>query len=71
MKQAMSTMAALGLTLISALVFILISVLFFVFNVWIVDVSATLVGFDDLSADWAVLTAGILSAASILSAALR
>lgn len=71
MKQAVSTLTALGLTLVSALVFILISVLFFVFNVWIVDVSATLVGLEDLSADWTVLTAGILSAASILSAAIR
>lgn len=67
----MSTLQTLTVTLISALLFIVISLLFFVFNLWVVNVSASLVGVGDLSANWAVLTAGILSAASIISAAMR
>ncbi|MCC7574553.1 hypothetical protein KO361_03090 [Candidatus Woesearchaeota archaeon] len=61
----------LGFTIISATMFIVMSILFFFINVWIIKVGAGFAGYSNLSGDWVVMSAGILSAASTLAAALR
>lgn len=62
---------AFGFTVISAAMFVVMSILFFFINVWIIKVAAGIAGYTDLSGNWVIMTAGILSAASTLSAALR
>ncbi|MFT4311094.1 MAG: hypothetical protein ACMXX7_00545 [Candidatus Woesearchaeota archaeon] len=63
--------ATLGFTLVSAIIFILISIIFFFLNVWIIKVAAGFAGYPNLDGNWVVFTAGIMSGASIISAALR
>ena len=62
---------AFGFTILSAAMFIVMSIIFFFVNVWIIKVGAGFAGYTNLSGDWVVFTAGLLSAASTLSAALR
>lgn len=71
MKQVATGMAAIGITVLSAVIFILMSVIVFFLNVWIIKVGAGFAGYDNLDGNWVVLSAGLLSAASILSAAIR
>lgn len=71
MKNVISGVATIGFTIISALIFILMSIVFFFLNVWIIKIGAGWAGYPNLSGDWVVLSAALLSAASILSAALR
>lgn len=71
MKKVATGIATIGFTALSALVFIIMSVLFFFFNVWVLKVGANLAGFSALDGNWVVLSASLLSAATILSAALQ
>lgn len=67
----MTGVATLGFTLISAAVFILMSIVFFFLNVWIIKVGAGFAGYPNLTGDWVVLSAALLSAATVISSALR
>ncbi|MFT4260993.1 MAG: hypothetical protein ACMXX9_01015 [Candidatus Woesearchaeota archaeon] len=71
MSRVIAGVATLGFTLISAAVFILMSIIFFFLNVWIIKVGAGFAGFTALSGDWVVMSAAILSAATVISSALR
>ena len=71
MRGAIFGAAAIGFTIISALIFIVMGILFFFINVWIIKVGAGFAGFRALDGNWVVLSAGILSAASILAAAIK
>jgi uncharacterized membrane protein HdeD (DUF308 family) len=62
---------AFGFTILSAAMFILMSIIFFFINVWIIKVGAGFAGYTNLSGDWVIMSAGILSAASTLASALR
>ena len=63
--------AALGFTVLSALVFIVMGIVFFFVNVWIIKVATGIAGFSSLDGNWVVMTAGILTAASIIAASIR
>ena len=71
MRQVGAGVMAIGFTVVSAIVFILMSIIFFFLNVWIIKVGAGFAGYTTLDGNWVVLSAALLSAASILSAALR
>ena len=60
-----------GFTIFSAVLFIVMSILFFFINVWVIKFGAGLAGFKDLNGNWVILAAGIMSAASILAASLK
>lgn len=62
---------AFGFTILSATIFIVMSIIFFFINVWIIKVGAGFAGYRDLSGDWVILSAGLLSATSTLAAALK
>lgn len=62
---------AFGFTILSAAMFIVMSIIFFFINVWIIKIGAGFAGYSNLSGDWVVFTAGILSAASTIASALR
>ena len=62
---------AFGFTVFSAAIFILMSIIFFFINLWIIKVAAGFAGYTDLSGDWVIFTAGILTAASTISSAIK
>jgi hypothetical protein len=70
-RGAILGIMGLGFTVFSAVLFIVMSILFFFINVWVIKFGAGLAGYKTLSGDWVILAAGIMSAASILAAALR
>ena len=57
--------------LLAAAVFIILGLVFFMFYLWIVKTGASLVGLEGLEANWAVFAAAILSAATIIGAAIE
>lgn len=71
MSKVIAGVATLGFTLISAAVFILMSMVFFFLNVWIIKVGAGFAGYTNLTGDWVVVSAALLSAATVISSALR
>jgi hypothetical protein len=60
-----------GFTIFGAVLFIVMSILFFFINVWIIKFSAGLAGYKSLSGDWVILAAGIMAAASVIAASVR
>jgi hypothetical protein len=62
---------SLGFTIFSAIMFIMMSILFFFINVWVIKFGAGLAGYKTLNGDWVVLAAGIMAAASIIAASVR
>ncbi|MFP4567556.1 MAG: hypothetical protein ACLFN8_01295 [Candidatus Woesearchaeota archaeon] len=71
MRAAAPIGLAFGFTILSAVMFIIMSIIFFFINVWIIKVGAGFAGYSNLSGDWVVFTAGILSAASTIASAIR
>jgi hypothetical protein len=71
MKGAILGVAAIGFTVLSALLFIVMGIVFFLVNVWIIKAGAGIAGYKTLDGNWVIITAGILSAASILASAIR
>ena len=71
MKRAAPIGLAFGFTILSAIMFIVMSIVFFFINVWIIKVGAGFAGYSNLSGDWVVFTAGILSAASTIASAIK
>ena len=71
MKRAAPIGLAFGFTILSAVMFIVMSIIFFFINVWIIKVGAGFAGYSELTGDWVVFTAGVLSAASTIAAAVR
>lgn len=70
-QNAVSGVMVFGMTVLYALVFIIVSILFFFLNVWIIKVGAGWAGYENLDGNWVVLTAGLMSAASIIASAIN
>ena len=57
--------------LVAAAVFIILGLIFFMIFLWIVKTGADLLDLEGLNANWAVFSAAILSAATIIGAAIE
>ncbi len=71
MKKVVSGITTAGFTIVSAALFIVISIVFFFLHIWVIKVAAGWAGFTVLDGNWVVLTAGLLAAASTIAAAVR
>ena len=71
MSKLVSGITTIGVTLISAALFIFMSIILFFLNVWIIKVGAGWAGYTNLSGDWVVVSATLLSAAAVISSAVR
>ncbi len=70
-RGAILGVMGIGFTIFSAFLFIVMSILFFFINVWVIKFGAGLAGFKTLDGNWVVLAAGIMSAASVIAASVR
>lgn len=70
-RGAILGMMGFGFTVFSAILFIVMSILFFFINVWVIKFGAGLAGFKNLDGNWVILSAGIMAAASILASSFR
>ena len=70
MKVFATGLGALFLTLIGSLMFIFFGLIYFVFTLWIVKIGSAFVGLPP-SADFAVLSAAIISVGSTLGSTMR
>jgi hypothetical protein len=70
-RGAILGVMGVGFTIFSAFLFIVMSILFFFINVWVIKFGAGLAGFKTLDGNWVVLSAGIMAAASIIAASVR
>ena len=57
--------------LVAAVVFIILGLIFFMIFLWIVKTGASLLDLEGLEANWAVFAAAMLSAATVLGAAIE
>ena len=64
-------LANLSLTIVASLVLILLGAIYFMLTVWIIKLGAGWAGFGDVEGNWVVLTAGIITAASIIGSAIQ
>lgn len=64
-------MAGLAGTVIASVVLILLGLLYFTLTVWIIKIGAGWAGYPGVDGNWVVLTAGVISAASIIGSALQ
>ncbi|AJF59698.1 MAG: hypothetical protein J4224_03490 [Candidatus Diapherotrites archaeon] len=64
---AVGISATLAFLAISSLILIILGVVYFAVSLFIIKAAAGLVGFSGLSSDMAVLSAAILSAASLVA----
>lgn len=71
MRETGMGIIALGFTILSALIFIIIGIVFYFVNVWIIKVGAGFAGFKTLDGNWVILTAGLLTAASIIASSIK
>ncbi len=63
--------ATFSFIIFGSLILIIIGLLYFILTLWIVKFGANLVGYKDLSADWAVLSASIIAVGSIMSSSMQ
>ena len=70
-RGAILGVMGVGFTIFSAFLFIVMSILFFFINVWVIKFGAGLAGFKTLDGNWVILSAGIMAAASIIAASVR
>ena len=57
--------------ILSAVIFIVLGLVFFMIYLWIVSTGSSLLGLTGLDANWAVFAAAILSAATVIGAAIE
>jgi hypothetical protein len=55
-----------GTLVVFSIIKLLLGIVYFAFSLLIIKIAAGLVGYSTLSADWAVMAAAVISAASIL-----
>lgn len=63
--------SALLLTILASVVLIFVGIIYFMITIWIIKVGASWAGFGALEANWAVLTAGIVTAAAMVGSAIQ
>lgn len=59
------------LALVVSVLYILAGLVYFMVNLWIVKAGSSLLGYSNLSSDWAILSAVLLTFAGIVSTALE
>lgn len=64
-------LTAIGVTAIASLLLILLGILYFMLSVWIIKIGAGWAGYPDVSGEMVVLTAGIITAASLVGSAIQ
>ena len=69
--MALRTIAAIGVTVLASAVLILLGVLYFMLAIWIIKIGAGWAGYPDVSGEMVVLTAGLVTAASLIGSAIQ
>lgn len=69
--EAVQVGATITLTVVSSVILIILGTIYFAISLFIIKVASSLVGYSSLTAETAVLSAAILSAASILGSGRR
>ncbi|HIH38649.1 hypothetical protein J4460_01600 [Candidatus Woesearchaeota archaeon] len=63
--------ANIGITIMASLVLILLGIFYYMATVWIIKLGANWAGFKDVTGNTVVLTAGIITAASMIGSAIQ
>jgi hypothetical protein len=70
MNEATSTLGSLVMVILSAVVMVVLGLIFFLVNLWIIDIAAKILKLDP-EASFVVLSAALLSAASMIGSRKR
>ncbi|MBD3204136.1 hypothetical protein GF327_07610 [Candidatus Woesearchaeota archaeon] len=64
-------LANLSVTIIASMVLILLGIIYYMVTIWIIKVGAGWAGYSDVEGNMVVLTAGIVTAASMIGSAIQ
>ena len=64
-------LTAIGMTVLASAIFILLGIIYFMLTIWIIKIGAGWAGYPDVSGEMVVLTAGIVTAASLIGSAIQ
>ncbi len=64
-------LANLTLTMVASLILIFLGIVYFMITIWTIKIGASWAGFKAIDGNWVVLTAGIISAATLIGSALQ
>jgi hypothetical protein len=65
------SLANLSVTIVASLVLILLGVIYYMLTIWIIKMGASWAGYTDVEGNIVVLTAGIVTAASMIGSAIQ
>ena len=68
---AMGDVKAIGFTIVASALLILLGLVYFMINLWIVKVGSGMLGYTDLSANWGVLAAALLTVGGVVGSTIR
>lgn len=69
--SAIKGVGNLLLTIVASLVLILLGIIYFMVTIWMIKIGALWAGYGDVEGTMVVLTAGIVTAATIIGSALQ
>ena len=60
-----------GIVIAASFMFVILSIIYYMLTIWIIKMGATWAGYGDVAGTTVVLTAGIVTAATIIGSALK
>ena len=64
-------MSNLALTVVASLVLLVLGILYYFLTIWVIKLGASIAGYSSLEGSMVVLTAGIVTAASMIGSAIQ
>lgn len=71
MREIASAFRGLAVMALSSVLLLLMGIIYFMVTVWIISVGASWAGYPNLDGSMVVLTAGIVTAASMIGSSIR
>ncbi|MFH1106299.1 MAG: hypothetical protein V1787_00230 [Candidatus Micrarchaeota archaeon] len=65
-KKTIGIASGLGTLVLTTMVLVALGLVYFLVSLWIIKTGAHLLGYNDLEANWAVLSAALLSVGSLV-----
>lgn len=71
MREATNVLKGLAVMALSSVILLLMGIIYFMITIWIISVGASWAGYPNLDGSMVVLTAGIVTAASMIGSSLK
>jgi len=69
--KIVKSIASIALTIGGSLLLVLLGIVYFMLTMWMIKIGAHWAGYQDVSGDMVVITAGIITAATVIGSSLQ